>query len=121
METKFWLAFFSHFFIDRKDILMILVFLSFRVYLAPKSEEKRKGEIIPFLSIQNPNTPKTFPIIRQTFESFYHSGAEVYWLSLLHNYIQQSLNSRSAQVQILLTTCRRFAMVRISENSPRWK
>ena len=121
MKTKFWLAFLSHFFIDRKDILMILAFLVFRVYLAPKSKEKRKGEIIPSLSTHNPNTPNTFPIIRQTFESFYHSGAVVYWLSLLHSYIQQSLNSRSAQVQILLTTCRRFAMMRISDNSPGWK
>ena len=33
-------------------------------------------------------------------------------LSLLHNFIQQSLNSGSAQAQTLLAVCRRFAMVR---------
>ena len=43
------------------------------------------------------------------------------WLSLLHNFIQQSLNSGSAQVQILLAACRRFAMVKISDNGPGWK
>ena len=47
-------------------------------------------------------------------------GAVVQWLSLLHNFIQQNLNSGSAQVQILLATCRRFAMVRISDNGPDW-
>ena len=45
----------------------------------------------------------------------------VQWLSLLHNFIQQSLNSRSAQVQILLAACRRFAMVMISDNGSGWK
>ena len=40
------------------------------------------------------------------------------WLSLPHNFIQLSLNSTSAHVQILLTTCQRFAMVRISDNGP---
>ena len=43
------------------------------------------------------------------------------WLSLLHNFIQLSLNSDSAQVQTLLTACWRFAMVRISDNGPCWK
>ena len=43
------------------------------------------------------------------------------WLSLLHNFIQQSLNSDSAQVQTLLAACQRFAMVRISDNGPGWK
>ena len=41
--------------------------------------------------------------------------------SLLHNFIQLSLNSNSAQVQTLLAACRRFAMVRISDNGPGWK
>ena len=40
------------------------------------------------------------------------------WLSLPHNFIQLSLNSTSAHVQILLTACQRFAMVRISDNGP---
>ena len=42
------------------------------------------------------------------------------WLSLLQNLIQRSINSDSAQVQTLLATCRRFAMVRISDNDPGW-
>ena len=43
-------------------------------------------------------------------------GAVVLWLSLMHYFIQLSLNSVSGPAQILLTTCRRFAMVRISDN-----
>ena len=43
------------------------------------------------------------------------------WLSLLHNFIQQSLNSNAPQVQILPAACQRSAMVRISENGPGWK
>ena len=39
----------------------------------------------------------------------------------LNNFIQQSLNSGSVQVQILPAACRRFAMVRISNNGPGWK
>ena len=42
-------------------------------------------------------------------------------LSVLHNLIQQSLNSGSVQVQILLAACQRFAVVRISDNGPGWK
>ena len=34
---------------------------------------------------------------------------------------EQSLNTGSAQVQILLAVCRRFTMVRISDNGPSWK
>ena len=37
-------------------------------------------------------------------------GALMYWLSLLYNFIQQSL----------LAACRRFEMVRISDNDPGW-
>ena len=43
-------------------------------------------------------------------------GAVVQWLSLLHNFIQQSLKSSFAQVQILLTGCWKLAMVRITDN-----
>ena len=49
------------------------------------------------------------------------SGAVVYWLLLLDNFIQQSLNSGSAQTQILLAACWKFAMVRIFDNGPGWK
>ena len=41
--------------------------------------------------------------------------------SLMHNFIQQSLNSGSAQAQILLGSCGRFAMVKIFGGGPGWK
>ena len=47
--------------------------------------------------------------------------AVVQWLSLLHNFIQLSLNSVSAHVQILVVACRRFTMLRISDKGPGWK
>ena len=53
--------------------------------------------------------------------SYNRSDAVVQWLSLLHNSIQLSLNSDSAQVQFLLATCWRFAIVRISGNGSGWK
>ena len=37
---------------------------------------------------------------------------------VVHNFIQRRLKSGSAQVQILLAACRRFVMVRISDNGP---
>ena len=46
------------------------------------------------------------------------SGVVVIATAQLH---QLSLNSGSAQVQILLVACRRFEMVRISDNGPGWK
>ena len=42
-------------------------------------------------------------------------------MSPLHNFIHQSLNSGSAQVQILYAACRRFEIVLISESGPGWK
>ena len=45
----------------------------------------------------------------------------VYWLSLLHNFIQQSLNSDYAQVQTMFAAFWRFVMVRIFDNGPGWK
>ena len=50
-----------------------------------------------------------------------HNPAVVQWLSLLHNFIQQNLNSGSAQIQILLAACRRFEIVRISDSGTGWK
>ena len=49
------------------------------------------------------------------------SGAVVSRLSLLHDFIQLSWNSGSAQVQTLLAACRRFATAKISDNGPSWK
>ena len=43
----------------------------------------------------------------------------VQWLTLLHIFIQQNLNSFSAQ--ILLVACHKLAMVRISYNFAGWK
>ena len=42
-------------------------------------------------------------------------------MSLLHNFILQSLNLGSAQVQILLSVCQRLEIVRISDTGPGWK
>ena len=39
-------------------------------------------------------------------------------LSLLHNFNQQNLNLDSTQAPILLAACRRFAIVRTSDNIP---
>ena len=41
------------------------------------------------------------------------------WLSLWHNFIQQSPSTGSVQVQILLAACQGFAMTSISDNWPR--
>ena len=48
-------------------------------------------------------------------------GAVVLLLSLLHNFIQLSLNTGSVQVQTLITACQRFTKVRIFDNGPDWK
>ena len=45
------------------------------------------------------------------------TGTVVQWVSLLGNFIQQKLNSGSAQVRHLPAACRRFAMVRISDKN----
>ena len=46
--------------------------------------------------------------------------SNISYLTLLHNF-QQCLNSGYAQIQILLTVCQRFAMMRISDRGPGWK
>ena len=53
--------------------------------------------------------------------SYYIISLYISPLSLLHSFIQQSLNSGSAQVQTLLMACWRFVMARISNNGPSWK
>ena len=50
-----------------------------------------------------------------------YSECMVSCLSLLHYFVQQSLNSDSVQVQILLAACLRFGMERISDYGPGWK
>ena len=40
------------------------------------------------------------------------------WLSLLHNFNQQSQNSGFAQAQTMLTVCWIFLIVRISDHGP---
>ena len=44
-----------------------------------------------------------------------------WYLSLLHNFIQLSLNPGSTQVQILLAAYQRVVMGRMSENGSDWK
>ena len=46
----------------------------------------------------------------------HNCGTVVYRLSLLYNFIYQNLDSGSAEVQLLLEACQRFAMVRIFDN-----
>ena len=41
------------------------------------------------------------------------NNAVMWWLSLLHNFIHQNLNSSSAQIQVLLAACWRYVMMRI--------
>ena len=48
-------------------------------------------------------------------------GIGIFWLSLLHNFIQECLNSGFMQVQILLAVCHIFVMVRMSDNGSGWK
>ena len=48
-------------------------------------------------------------------------GTMVWWLSLLHNFIQQSLNSGSAQSGLNPARSMSEAIVRISDNGPGWK
>ena len=51
------------------------------------------------------------------------SYGDVYYdkLSLLHNFIQQNLNSGSVQVRVLPAACRRFLMVGTSDSGLGWK
>ena len=45
----------------------------------------------------------------------------VWWLTqLTTQLIRQSMNSDSAQAQILPVACQRSAMVRVSDSSPGW-
>ena len=45
----------------------------------------------------------------------------VWWLLLLENFIQKSLNSASVQDQILLAVYQRSAMMRISDSGLNWE
>ena len=65
----------------------------------------------PFFSNKCLNSKKLMLREKNVVVSDEKLGPIVHWLPLLHNFIQLSLNSGSAQVQILLAACRRFAMV----------
>ena len=97
----------------------------------------RKDCAIQFEALENANTFKRFyselarglqeklpwspnKFTSQTTKN-YCGGAVVQWLSLLHNFVQLSLNSGPAQPQTLLAKCWRFAMVRISDSCAGWK
>ena len=60
-------------------------------------------------------------LFERPLQSKYHRRRLLQWLLLLHNFIQLSLNSGSAQVQTLLAAGRRFTMLRMSDNGPGWK
>ena len=51
-------------------------------------------------------------------QKLWRRGVVAFTTAQLHS---QSLNSGSAQVQILLAVCRRFEVVRIPDNGPGWK
>ena len=87
--------------------------LDFTSYKALLKNKKISGTSLPASFL--------YEFWKKIFISLYSGGAVVKWVSLLHNFIQLSLNSGSAQVQILLATCRRFVMVRIFNNGPGWK
>ena len=79
--------------------------------LVPTNERKEKPKKYEELWIKIRDLIKLITIINL-------SGAVVWWLSLLHNFTQLSLKSGSVQVQTLFAACRRFTMVRISDNGP---
>lgn len=47
----------------------------------------------------------------------YIGGTLLYWLSLLQNFIQESMSSGSEQIQVLLVQFCKFAIVRASDKS----
>ena len=64
-----------------------------------------------------------FKLVTQDVRLSTYVSVRTPWCSgyLLHNFIQESLDSGSAQVQILLVACQRFEMGMISDNGPAWK
>ena len=105
----------SYFFIafERKKSLWTKKFASGKLSLRSSMSTK----ILQILSKYPPHPSCNFEAMKWRWTNFQMQVA----LSLLHNFTQQSLNSASAQVQILFMACRRFAMVRISDNGPSWK
>ena len=63
-----------------------------------------------------PHCPPSPPSLSSPF-----CGVVVYWLSLMYNFIQQSLKSGSVEVKIWLAAYQSFAVMRISDNVPDWK
>ena len=65
---------------------------------------------------------KSYQKIRGMSKKLIKTLKRIYILSwrnhILRNFIQQSLSSGSAQIQILLAVIRRFAMMRNSDNGP---
>ena len=62
-----------------------------------------------------------FDSSRNNFVNQNSAPKVVPWLSLLQNFIYQSLDSGSARVQILLAACQAFAMVKIFDSGSDWK
>ena len=79
-----------------------------KTYLRNDKRRKSKDWFCCLTIIQNYTTATV--ILEQTLRlAMWRRGVVV---SLLHIFIQQSLNSGSAQVQILLAVCQRFVMMR---------
>ena len=76
------------------------------------------GQITELPKAQGVCDIKVIQISATHMKNMWRRGVVV---SLLHNFIQLSLNSGSTQVQTLFVACRRFAMVRISDKGPGWK
>ena len=63
----------------------------------------------------------TTTLLRSTVLHFTTALLNLLSSSLLHSFVQQSLNSGSVPVQTLLAVGGRFAIVRISDSGPGWK
>ena len=80
-----------------------------------------QSNIILLIKVQHLTKAVTHTILKTVHKQIVQStklNTHKLWCSgyhYLHNFIQQS------EVQILLAACRRFAMVRISDNGPGWK
>ena len=97
------------------------------LFLKILSQIFTQSNIILLIKVQHLTKAVTHTILKTAHKQIVQSTNQTthrLWCSgyhYLHNFIQQSLNSDSAKVQLLLAACRRFAMVRISDNVPGWK
>ena len=116
--------------IEKKNLIGISVFgyenkKKYSIYVSKKCCEEKYVDLLLI-----GEEGKGHYVLIKDFNTFMydhtlHQGKSIFvvmqWLSLLRNFIQQSLNSDSAHFQILLTACQRFVMVRISDTGSGWK